>query len=318
MTDPQNPGTDASQGHPDNGKAMSVVDRLQLHPMFFAFLVLGAIFVLYQVGGGIITFIIAGGAVPSTDNVLVMRLLTMFGQIALILLPTVVFARMFTNRLSTVFPVRVPTLLETTYALVALFALQRILEVYLALQDQLPLPEYVQQLLTPLREMMQALVKVLVGASSVPELLFVVLVVALVPATVEELLFRGLIQRSFERVLSPFVSAVLAGTIFGLFHLNPFELVPLMVLGIFFGVLRLRSQTMLLPMGAHFLNNLMAVLAYYFGIDQPLPPGAPNPMASAGMLIMQFLFFGTLFAVTFLAYLRSTDVWHIRLPGAGE
>jgi hypothetical protein len=184
--------------------------------------------------------------------------------------------------------------------------------VYIILQDQIPLPEYLQQLLAPLREMMLSMVKMLVGASSIPELLFVVLVVALIPALVEELLFRGVIQRSFERVLSPFVSAVLAGTIFGLFHLNPFEMVPLIVLGIYFGVLRQRSQTLLMPIGAHFLNNLLAVLAYYFGIDQNLPAGATSPAMSPGLLILQFFFFGTLFTVTFLAYLRSTDVWHIR------
>ncbi len=67
--------------------------------------------------------------------------------------------------------------------------------------------------------------------------------------------------------MSPIVSAVLAGTIFGLFHLNPFDIVALAGLGIFLGLLRYRSQSLLLPILAHFLNNAMAVFAAYVGMD---------------------------------------------------
>ena len=285
------------------------VDRAGIHPMLFAFGVLAAIFVLYQIGGGLITFLVAGASV-TRDNVTLMRLLTLFGQVVLILLPVLGFSRLLSRDWHEVFPMRTPSWPEATYALVALFALQRVLEVYQLLQDQIPLPQYLQQILTPLREMFETLVRTLAGASSIPELLFVIVVVAAVPALVEEFMFRGLIQRAFERVMSPLVAAVFAGTIFGLFHLNPFDAVALIVLGVYFGVLRHRSHTLLLPMAAHFLNNLLSVLAFYLGMDQtPATSGNPVP---PGTMLVQFIFFGALFTATFIGYLRATDEWRRR------
>jgi uncharacterized protein len=288
----------------------SAVERHGINPMLFAFGALASIFVLYQFVGGVITFFIAGSSVTAS-NVTLIRVLTLFGQIVLILVPVLGFARLLSVHQEEIFPFRRPSWLEATYALVGLFALQRVLEVYETLQDQIPLPEVLRQVLAPLREMFEALVKTLAGASSFPELLAVVFIVAAVPAVVEELMFRGLIQRAFEKVMSPVVAAVFAGTIFGLFHLNPFDLVPLIVLGVYFGILRHRSHTLLLPMAAHFLNNLLAVLAFYLGMDQE--SAAVGLQVSPGALLVRFLFFGALFTATFLGYLRTTEEWRMRI-----
>jgi len=125
----------------------------------------------------------------------------------------------------------------------------------------------VREFVEPLKKLLEETIKAVVHANSIPELIFVLFVVAVVPAVIEECLFRGLIQRILDRLLSPIVSAVLAGTIFGLFHLNPFDIVTLVGLGIFLGLLRYRSQSLLLPILAHFLNNAMAVFAVYVGMD---------------------------------------------------
>ena len=285
---------------------LSFFDRHTIHPLFFAFASLVFIFLLYQVGGGVLTFIIMGATTITRENVWTMRWLTSVGQLCFILVPTFLLARMFTTRLREVFQFRVPGLRESTLALLALFSLQRVFEAYMFFQERVPMPEIFREIIEPIKKMFEELTKVLLRADSPLELLVVILVVAVVPAIVEELLFRGLIQKIFERLMSPAVSAVLAGTIFGLFHVNPFEIVPLVGLGVFFGLLRYRSQSLLVPIAAHFFNNLMAVLASFYGMqdDSLLTPAQAT--SAMPVMIFEIIGFGLLFFLTFVLYLRLT------------
>ena len=119
--------------------------------------------------------------------------------------------------------------------------------------------------------------------------------------------FRGLIQKIFERLMSPIVSAILAGTIFGLYHMNPFEVVPLIGLGVFFGLLRYRSQSLLLPMSAHFLNNLMAVLASYYGLQDENLLSAAQTTVDIPATLFEWVVFAALFCLSVVVYLRLTQ-----------
>jgi len=294
---------DQEQGE---GEELSFVDRYSIHPLLFAFASLVFVFLFYQVGGGVLTFLVAGATSITRDNVWTIRWLTVTGQLGFILLPTFLLARLFTTRLREVFQLRVPGLRESTLALLALFSLQRVFEAYMYFQERVPMPEVLREVVEPLKKMFEELTKVLLRADSPLELFAVILVVAVVPAIVEELLFRGLIQKVFERLMSPVVSAVLAGTIFGLYHLNPFEIVPLVGLGVFFGLLRYRSQSLLVPAAAHFFNNLMAVLASYYGIQDENLIAAAQKTSAAPAMIFDLVGFGLLFFLSFVLYLRVT------------
>ena len=298
--------TEPEENDPAPAGSHAFVDRYSIHPLLFAFASLVFVFLLYQVGGGLLTFFIIGGSSITRDNVWAMRWLTLAGQLCFILVPTLLLARLFTARVREVFQFRVPGLRESTLALLALFSLQRVFEGYMYFQERVPMPELLREILEPIKKLFEELTKVLLRADTPVELLAVILVVAVVPAIVEELLFRGLIQKIFERLMSPVVSAVLAGTIFGLYHLNPFELVPLVGLGVFFGLLRYRSQSLLVPIAAHFFNNLMAVLASYYGIADDNLMTAAQMTSSAPVMLFDIIGFGCLFCLTFILYLRLT------------
>jgi hypothetical protein len=285
---------------------LSFVDRHAIHPLLFAFLSLVSIFLLYQVGGGLLTYLVTRAVSITRDNVGTMRLLTFIGQVCFLLLPTLLFARLFVVRLGEVFQFRVPGIRESILALVALFSLQRVFEAYMYFQELVPLPDLLRDFIEPIKKLFEELTKVLIRADSPVELLAVVLVVAVAPAIVEELLFRGLIQKIFERLMSPIVSAILAGTIFGLYHMNPFEVVPLIGLGVFFGLLRYRSQSLLLPMSAHFLNNLMAVLASYYGFNDENLLSAAQTTVDIRAMLFELIAFAALFFLSFIVYLRLT------------
>ena len=287
--------------------SQSFVERNNISPVLFALVLLLIVFVGYQLVGGLLTLIFVGARVTE-ENVMLHRLFTMGGQILFMFIPTLVFARLLDLQFSRVFPWRLPKMGETLFAVLSLFFLQEVLQIYLVFQDLIPLPEELKQIIDPAKQLVEETFRLIVSSQSVPELLFVVLVVGVTPGIVEEMLFRGLVQSCFERSTSAILAAFWSGLIFAIFHLNPFSVIPLIALGVFFGMLRALSRSMLLAMTIHFLNNALAVIVTHFKIDEQLVAGAEKGgEANIPMLLGQLVLSGGLFALTFSWYMRLTQ-----------
>jgi len=95
------------------------------------------------------------------------------------------------------------------------------------------------------------------------------LVIAIVPAIGEELLFRGLIQNQTHYFFKNIhLSIWLTALLFSLFHLQFYGLIPRLLLGVLFGYLYYWSGTLWIPILAHFVNNGVAlIMAYLFQLN---------------------------------------------------
>lgn len=95
------------------------------------------------------------------------------------------------------------------------------------------------------------------------------IVIAIIPAFGEELLFRGFIQNSLYNStknihLAIWVAAILFSTI----HMQFYGFVPRMLLGALFGYLYYWSGNLIVPVFAHFINNgLTLILLYFYDLD---------------------------------------------------
>ena len=277
----------------------------RLHPAAFVILALGVIFILYQVIGGGAAILIAGGRI-TPDTVPLVRWSTLLGQILLMLLPTILLTRLRFGSILQPLRLHLPRPVDLLLAVLALLALQQVLQGYMLLQEAIPLPSKVQQLVDMLKELFEETYRMLVSAQSPGELLFVVVTVALVPAVCEELLFRGLVQRDLESAVGGGRSAVFTGIIFGLFHLNPLSVVPLIALGVFFGFLVYRSENITLAMVAHFLNNFLATVAVYFQVDEDFMVVTSFGSAGAGAIAANTALFALVFLGVMYYFVRIT------------
>jgi len=283
----------------------------RIPPVPFALVVLVLIFITYQLVGGVITFLLFGGKVIP-DNVDLMRWATLGGQILFLLVPTLIIARFRPPGPAFFFRRRMPGLREIVLVCIAVFALQQVLQVYLMVQDAIPLPGPIRPLVEEFRRLIEETYRLLVTAHSPGELMFVVLVAAVVPAVCEELLFRGLVQGSLEQGTNGFRAALLTGVIFGAYHLSPFTLVPLAVLGVFFGFVLYRTGNILVSMAAHFFNNFVACLATYFQLEADMVSVVPGDGLSPAAIALNFLFFGLVFVAATYYFIRITH----RVPDA--
>jgi membrane protease YdiL (CAAX protease family) len=84
--------------------------------------------------------------------------------------------------------------------------------------------------------------------------------IVLVAAVTEELLFRGFIQRIFQRNMSGPLAVVLAGILFSLSHFNPSAIPGVAALGILFGYFLYRTDNLWYPIAGHAIYNLVTLV----------------------------------------------------------
>ncbi len=120
------------------------------------------------------------------------------------------------------------------------------------------------------------------------------LMIALIPAIGEELLFRGCLQPIFGRLVkNAHVGIWLAAIVFSAIHLQFYGFIPRMLLGALFGYLYYYGNSMWYPILGHFLNNGSAVVAVYFyqqkGLSVAEAMKQENPADSRFYLLSVFL-----------------------------
>ncbi len=104
----------------------------------------------------------------------------------------------------------------------------------------------------------------LLNISSLSGLMVNLLVIAVVAAIAEELIFRGIIQKLlFEQSKNIHLAIWLSALVFSLFHLQFFSLIPRIVLGAALGYSYYWSRSIWVPIFFHFINNASIVLASY-------------------------------------------------------
>jgi hypothetical protein len=130
------------------------------------------------------------------------------------------------------------------------------------------------------------------------ELFTGMVVIAIIPAVGEELLFRGFLQpfavKTFKNV---HIGIFFTAFVFGAFHLQFFGMIPRVFLGMLFGYLYYWSGSLLYPMVAHFVNNGFTVLMIYLyrqdvtEFDIIAEESIPWYMSLSSLLLSIFLFY---------------------------
>lgn len=81
----------------------------------------------------------------------------------------------------------------------------------------------------------------------------------------EEIVFRGIIQKGMiNNGVKPWVAILIASLVFGLVHGNPWQFVGAVLLGIVLGLVYHKTQSLLLPMLLHGFNNLCSTIIIFY------------------------------------------------------
>ena len=98
-----------------------------------------------------------------------------------------------------------------------------------------------------------------------------ILVVAFLPAVFEELLFRGVIFNSFNKKYGVVVGMLISALLFGVYHMNWIQGIYAFIFGIALAYMYYKADCLFVPIGFHFINNLIATLLSYFEVSIVIP-----------------------------------------------
>lgn len=113
------------------------------------------------------------------------------------------------------------------------------------------------------------------------------IVICILPAIGEELTFRGVLQRiGIDLTQSVYWGITFSALIFAIIHWQPFNFLPIFVLGWIFGYIVYLSGSIWITMVLHFLNNLMGLIALHVSKSQEVDLTVFNPIWSALLLLV--------------------------------
>ena len=109
-----------------------------------------------------------------------------------------------------------------------------------------------------------------------------ILCIAVLGPVLEELLFRGAITKVLLQKYSPVKAILISGLVFGIFHINPAQVVSACFIGFLFAWLYYKTRSLIPCIIIHILNNSLAV---YLNLKHPEAEEISDLMGNAAFII---------------------------------
>ena len=130
--------------------------------------------------------------------------------------------------------------------------------------ELIPVPQSVKTWANGLEANYKQALMTMMQMHSIADLLINLAAVALVPAIVEELYFRGALQSNLKAWSGNYwIAIIVTSIIFSAFHFSYFGFLSRMGLGIVLGFIFQYTKSIWLCMLMHFINNGVAIIALY-------------------------------------------------------
>ena len=156
-------------------------------------------------------------------------------------------------------------------SIVLMLAAQPAINLIADINSKMSLPAFMSDIETWMQQMEEAnkqTTEALMATTSIGGVLANVLVIGLLAAMSEELLFRGALQGLFGRRLeypnysTPHAAIWVTAILFSLMHLQFYGFIPRMLMGALFGYVLAWTGSLWVPILMHFVNNGSVVIVY--------------------------------------------------------
>ena len=210
-----------------------------------------------------------------------LKLMQLLNSIGLFIIPSLIFAKLVSNntikylnllgKTKVIFFLLIPLLMISSGPLINILA---------ELNLKMEFPEmlhFVEEWMKNSERSAERITKAFLEVKSIEELLFNILLIALIPAIGEELLFRGIIQKlCIEGTKSKHLGVWITAILFSAMHMQFFGFLPRMLMGALFGYLFVWTKNLWIPALAHFINNAVAVIISFMIYNGQIPKESEN------------------------------------------
>jgi uncharacterized protein len=227
---------------------------------------LGA-FLAAWIYGFTISDVLTLGSYTDPEYVAAAKLMQILGSVGTFIVPAFLFSYLFEGDFFSYYRFRnhvgmVPMILVILMMVSVIPFINYTAEINLKMEIPFrALDQVIRSMESAAEEMMVAFT----ATESIGGLLVNLFMIGVIAAVGEELIFRGLLQKlMIGMVKNKHLAIVITAILFSAFHFQFFSFLPRFILGIILGYLMLYGQSIWYPILAHFVNNAMGVVYYYF------------------------------------------------------
>ena len=196
------------------------------------------------------------------------RLMIVFQHIGLFIFPAYLFLKLSTdNSREFIYWRKNISLLLSVAVIILLLSFVPVINLFVSLNESMVFPEFMSDIEATFRSMedrAQALTEALIKMDNISDFLYLTLLVAVLPAIGEELMFRGVIQRLLSVQFNNYHWGIWGSAfLFSAMHFQFYGFLPRMLLGALFGYMLVYTGNIVYPMIAHFFNNFASLTMAY-------------------------------------------------------
>lgn len=212
---------------------------------------------------------VAGLQGEDSSYTTVLKISQVLTTVCLFILPSVLLANNQHIKFNQFYSFKKPTAFLLLFVFVLMLCSAPLVEWTGLTNQKMALPDFLKPVQDWMRAKEDASMKIMLlflKTRNAIDFVLNLLLIAVLPAISEELIFRGAIQRTFKRMFNnPHVAIWVTAIIFSAIHLQFFGFLPRMVLGALFGYIYFWTKNLWYAMLAHFINNAYATaVAWYY------------------------------------------------------
>jgi membrane protease YdiL (CAAX protease family) len=260
------------------------------------------------------------GAFSDPEYVAASKLIQILGTIGTFIIPAFLFSFLFAGDLFSYYRFRDPAgMLPIILTIAMMVSVVPFINYLAEINMRMEVPiRALDRLMRNLEGEAEQIMRAFTDTDTLWGLMVNLLMIGVLAAVGEELIFRGLLQGLLTKVMrNVHVAIIITAVLFSAFHFQFFSFLPRLVLGIILGYLMLQGRSIWFPITAHFVNNALGVVYYYFNsrgsADDMLEEIGTSTMMPMAALISMFLF-----VVFFLGWWYLTTLASNRSLPSGE
>ena len=197
-----------------------------------------------------------------------LKVIQILSSIGTFILPPVILALTVKKKLSSFYGFITPKFLLLIIVLGIMIVSMPFMEWIAVSNQKMVLPEFLKGIERWMKEKEDAAMQMtiqLITARNNFDFIVNLIMIAVLPAIGEELMFRGGLQRSMNKMFNnPHAAIWISAIIFSAIHVQFYGFIPRMLLGAGFGYLYYYSGNIWYAITAHFINNAYAVCAAFY------------------------------------------------------
>ena len=241
------------------------------------------------------------GSIDNQIQLQILKMMQILNQLSMFIIPPLTLYIILRKRIPNYLNLNKAPSLNNIVGIVLLYISSLpLIQASMIINQQMVLPEFmsgVEEWMRDKEDLAAVLTEKFLTVDTFSGFLLNILMMAILPAIGEELLFRGLLMRWFEKSIKNIhIVIIITAFLFSAIHIQFFGFIPRFILGIILGYTYHWSKSLWVPICLHFINNATTVTVYYYvnQYNSNINPEEVGTVDNYGYLLFSLIIFAAI------------------------